>query len=380
MTLLPSTLAQSTLGEKCAVYLDQVADNIPVHLETLRLRVDPILTYLSTTLGPLAQKLPFDIDEQTFALTASLIVCVLTIVAMSWRNILRRSPSYAPASSPHVSDADFSYITPGEVDGRAASPDAGPDIIRLKHRGTNYPLHFEPYSIGESLTVGELRARAANTLGVSSTDYIRLLYKGKLLKDDAQRCREEGIKQNSEIMCVVSDFGPGNPSDVSEDNGRHIQVPAPNPARYSDAEQSSSPPTPRGKTGRKKNNKKKNKTVTPPEPVAPPRPSSSGGSGNPAPPPNIKLIPSRLAQVSALAGWLQEEMIPLVDEYVADPPTDPKKRDFEYKKLSETILAQVMLKADGIEPDGDVTIRNARKALIKDAQAALNKLDTIAKL
>ncbi|KAJ5748252.1 uncharacterized protein N7511_009948 [Penicillium nucicola] len=364
MTLLPSVLAQSTLGEKCAVYLDQVTDNLPVHLETLRLRVDPILTYLSTTLGPLAQKLPFDIDEQTFALSASIVVCVFTIVAMSWRNILRRSPSYAPASSPHVSDADFSYITPGEVDGRAASPDAGPDLIRLKHRGTNYPLHFEPYSIGESLTLGELRARAAKTLGVSSTDYIRLLYKGKLLKDDSQRCREEGIKQNSEIMCVVSDFGPGNPGDVSDDT-----MPNNHPL-----------PRPPWQERKKEEQQEEEQDGHPPEPVAPPRPASSGDPGNPAPPPNIKLIPSRLEQVGALAGWLQQEMIPLVDEYVANPPTDPKKRDFEYKKLSETILAQVMLKADGIEPDGDVTIRNARKALIKDAQAALNKLDTIAKL
>ena len=379
MTLLPSTLAQSTLGEKCAVYLDQVADNLPVHLQTLRLRVDPILTYLTTTLGPVAQKLPFAVDEQTLALFAALIVCLLTVVAMSWRNILRRSPSYAPASSPHVSDADFSYIRPGEMDAPAASPDSEPDVIRLKHRGTNYPLHFEPYSIGESLTVGELRDKAATTLGVSSPDYIRLLYKGKLLKDNTQRCREEGIKQHSEVMCVVSDFGPGSPSDADDDSGRHIPVPAAHPARHSDAEQSSSPPTPRGKSGRKKRNNRK-KPVTPPEPVAPSRPSSSGNSGNPAPPPNIKLIPSRLAQVSALAGWLQQEVVPLVDEYVADPPTDPKKRDFEYKKLSETILAQVMLKADGIEPDGDATIRNARKALIKDAQAALNKLDTIAKL
>ncbi|KAJ6044464.1 hypothetical protein N7460_005819 [Penicillium canescens] len=356
MTLLPSTLAQSTLGEKCAVYLDQVADNLPVHIQTLRLRVDPILTYLSTTLRPVAQKLPFAVDEQTLALFAALIVCLLTVVAMSWRNILRRSPSYAPASSPHVSDADFSYIRPGEIDAPAASPDSEPDVIRLKHRGTNYPLHFEPYSIGESLTVGELRDKAASIMGVSSPDYVRLLYKGKLLKDNTQRCREEGIKQHSEVMCVVSDFGPGSPSDASDDSGRHIPVPAVPPARHSDAEQSSSPPTPRGKSGRKKKNNKK-KPVTPPSPL---------------------LHHGHL--LSALAGWLQQEVVPLVDEYVADPPTDPKKRDFEYKKLSETILAQVMLKADGIEPDGDATIRNARKALIKDAQAALNKLDTIAKL
>jgi hypothetical protein len=64
---------------------------------------------------------------------------------------------------------------------------------------------------------------------------------------------------------------------------------------------------------------------------------------------------------------------------VADPPTDPKKREFEHKKLSETILAQIMLKADGIVPDGNVTIRNARKALIKEAQANLDRLDQVEK-
>lgn len=77
--------------------------------------------------------------------------------------------------------------------------------------------------------------------------------------------------------------------------------------------------------------------------------------------------------------YLRTELLPLCEAYVAHPPTDPKARDFEHKKLSETILAQVILKADGIEPDGDEIARNARKALVKEAQAALNRLDQAAR-
>lgn len=98
----------------------------------------------------------------------------------------------------------------------------------------------------------------------------------------------------------------------------------------------------------------------------------------PPPSPNIKNL-GALEQVSALLGYLKQELVPLCDEYVADPPSDPKKREFEHKKLSETILAQIMLKADGIVPDGDATIRNARKALIKEAQANLDRLDQVGK-
>lgn len=79
-----------------------------------------------------------------------------------------------------------------------------------------------------------------------------------------------------------------------------------------------------------------------------------------------------------MAGWFEQEMKPLCEEYIANPPSDPKKRDYEHKKLSETILAQIQLKADGIEPNGDEVARSARRALIKDTQAVLGELDRIA--
>ncbi|RJE16415.1 BAG domain-containing protein, partial [Aspergillus sclerotialis] len=61
------------------------------------------------------------------------------------------------------------------------------------------------------------------------------------------------------------------------------------------------------------------------------------------------------------------------------PPTDPKARDYEHKRRSETVLAQVILKADGIDPTGDDDARNARRGLIKETQAILSRLDQAAK-
>ncbi|CAG8898214.1 unnamed protein product [Penicillium egyptiacum] len=390
MTLLPPTLAQSTLGEKCAVYIDQVTDILPVHLHSLRHQLDPILTYLSNTpLGPLAKRLPFAPADQPIAIFAAVIVCLFTVV-MSWRNplkMLRRSPSYAPASNPQVSDEDFSYITPSDMADPPAD-DAEPDIIALRHRGTIYPLRFRAYAIDDGvLTIGDLREAAAESTGAGRPDCVRLLYKGKLLKNDARACKSEGLKQHSEVLCVVSEVGAGSPSDGSDD-GQNVPVttsaPAPPPLhRLTSAGDASSPPTPpngKSKSSRKKkrNGKKSPVSSEGPGPSRPPRPTSSGHSGAPALPPNLKSLNTPLEQVTALAGWFEQDMKPLCEEFIANPPSDPKKRDYEHKKLSETILAQIQLKADGIEPNGDETARNARRALIKDTQAVLAELDRVA--
>lgn len=375
MTLLPPALVQSSLGEKCAVYLDQVTDNLPLHLQSLRLRLDPILTYLSSTpLGPLAQKLPLAADDQPLALLAAVIICLFTVAVMSWRNplnFLRRSPSYAPASNPQVNDEHFSYITPGDIVDPPAD-DAEPDIIALRHRGTIYPLHFRAYSIDDGiLTVGDVREEAAKKTDAGFSDRVRLLYKGKLLKDDRRTCKAEGLKQHSEVLCVVSEVGA---SELSDDSGPSITTavpaaPAPTQSRPTSAE-ASSPPTPTGKSKKGRKNKR-NKKTTAPEPVP-----TVDLSSNPAPVPDLKQLRTPLEKISALAGWLKQEMIPRCDQYVADPPSDPKKRDYDYKCLSETILRDVILKTDGIESDGDET-RFARRALIKEAQAALSKLDSL---
>lgn len=415
MTLLPA-LVQSSLGEKCAVYLDQVTD-LPLHLQSLRLRLDRVLTYLSSTpLGPLAQKLPVPADDQLLLLFTVVLVCLCTVAVMSWRNplgFLRRTPSYAPASNPQVTEEDFSYITPGDILDPPVD-ESEPDIIALRCRGTLYPLKFRAYAIDDgALTVGHLREAAAKQLNAQSPDHVRLMYKGRLLKDDEQTCKAQGLKQHSEVLSVVSEVASSQ-LDESGQNLNPTSIPAPNQSRPTSSD-ASSPPTPTGKSKNKRKNKGRKRPTVPepnpqpfnpsinlageqtrtiPEPTTQPfdpirnaagekrrtTPQPVDWSSDPAQPPNLKLIRTPLEQISALAGWLQQEIVPRCYQYMADPPSDPKKRDYEYKRLSETILAQVMLKADGIEPDGNSTAREARRALIKEAQATLNKLDSISKL
>ncbi|KAJ5239306.1 hypothetical protein N7468_003925 [Penicillium chermesinum] len=395
MTLLPSPLAQSTLGEKAALYFDQVTDNLPVFLESLRPRLDPFFTYSATSLRSAARALPFDVDEQTGAVYIAVFLGLITVAVMSWANPLSGFWRRDYSAAPKVNDEDFSYITPNDIvdppynapryESQRYEPqhDGGvdenePDVICLRHRGTIYPLRFRAYAIDDGLlTVGALRQEAAAQTGAGNPDRVRLLYKGNLLKDDSRSCKAEGLKQHSEVLCVVSEVGASTSSDVSDGDAASAR-PGSSSSQVGDPEDEadSAPVKKRNRNRGKKN--KKNKAPPQEAPAFPPRPASTPTpSSTPPPPPNLKQIPTAMEQVSALSGYLQRVLIPMCDDYLANPPTDPKKREYEYRKLSETILAQIMLKADGIEPDGNVDVRNARKALIHEAQSALNRIDQV---
>ncbi|KAL8716833.1 MAG: hypothetical protein Q9225_005874, partial [Loekoesia sp. 1 TL-2023] len=136
----------------------------------------------------------------------------------------RYSPFAATPSQPPptVTEADYHYLGPDDIDPpsqhhndtygfpppRISRTDSSnvPDILVLKHRSTTYPLHFPAYAIADGdVTVGEVRRLAARETKTEDHHRIKLLYKGKILRDDSRPCRDEGLKQNSEIMCVVSE-------------------------------------------------------------------------------------------------------------------------------------------------------------------------------
>ncbi|RAL09933.1 uncharacterized protein BO97DRAFT_373566 [Aspergillus homomorphus CBS 101889] len=399
MSQLLSHISLSSLGETCASYIDHVATSLSPSLQTLHHQLTTTLSSAQAS-SPLRFLTPWPeliaehaASDYTAPVAYTLLACAIAVIVMSsWRpsfNFWRRSPNYTSVQNPpHVTDSDYSYITTDEIVNPLRQPayghqyagadDAEPDTILLKHRKNTYDLHFPAYAINEgALSVGQLRQRAAEVTRTPDPKRIRLLYKGKLLDNDSLPCRAEGLKQQSEVLCVVSEVQPGvsSPSETSE-----AEV---EPARPQD------PPPKRSGKNKKRGNKGKkpakqadspatggaagSTTLAPPAQAA--RPSASPSrSAMPSPAPSLNAFRTPLDQANGLLSYLHRELLPLCEEYFTNPPTDPKARDFEHKKLSETILAQVILKADGIEITNDED-RAARRALVKEAQTLLGKLD-----
>ncbi|KAL8699753.1 MAG: hypothetical protein Q9201_005820 [Fulgogasparrea decipioides] len=342
------------------------------------------------------------------------------------------APSHAP---PTVTEADFSYLGPDDIDPssqlrndsygfpasgphRSTRADSNtPDILVLKHRSTTYPLHFPAYAIADGdVTVGELRRLAARETKTDDHHRIKLLYKGKILRDDSRPCRDEGLKQNSEVMCVVSET-PSFPShqqsssSASEDEmiengivGPRVDVDGTirddRPARTrrkghrggrskrkaptpkDSATYLSAPETPYSTHHDRAHSPARTHSPAPtrptPSPAAPSPPQQS--SQPPPPPPPAK--PGKLTPretLDALASRFHTEFVPQCKTFTSNPPADAKTRDFEYKKLSETILAQIILKLDAVETEGDEGLRAKRKELVRETQAMLATLDSVGK-
>ena len=338
----------------------------------------------------------------------------------SWRSYLngRYSPFGAPAtrSPPTVSEDDYHYLGPEDIVDppraqRAHGPgDAygfpvtsprhpstsslAPDILVLRHRGRTYPLHFPAFAIGEGvLSVGELRRLAAKETDSGDPRRVKLLYKGKQLKDDAIPCREEGLKQNSEIMCVISEgvvFSRNDDESESADEdemasaGVHVDVDGSliNSGRRktkrkghrggaSKKKDRNSPPTSNIQSPRDSNSYLNTDTYASSAPL-PQRPSSALPPQKPS-----YALSTPLDKIEEIASLFYTQFLPQCVAFTSSPPLDTKTRDFEYKKLSESILAQVLLKLDEVDTEGNEGARAKRKALVRETQAALGRLDGV---
>ncbi|PLB33104.1 BAG family molecular chaperone regulator [Aspergillus candidus] len=413
------SLSSSSLGDKYALYLDSLAAHIRPRWQSV---LNQVLTSSSSSLSTLDSYLLFLSESSSLTipiivtiLLASILLIIIIIITMSWHspltNFLRRTPNTnntpyttVPHNPPYISPDDYSYISPDEAGTRyertryaadSASDDDGdnqPDTLLLKHRKNTYELHFPAYAISDgTLTVGQLRKRAAEVTRTRDPNRIVLLYKGEILHKDAVPCCAEGLKQDSEVLCVVSEveMGEGTPSgsdvDVAVGGSKTAGGVANDGAEQQQQQQQQQTRT--RNRNRNKNKKKlakkdkekgkKDTTTVPTEPARPAPTTTTGSSTMPPPSPNLKNYPTARDQVEALRDYLRRELVPPCEAYARSPPTEEKARVFENRKLSETILAQVILKADGIEPSGDAETRTARKALINEAQAALGLLDRV---
>lgn len=90
----------------------------------------------------------------------------------------------------------------------------------------------------------------------------------------------------------------------------------------------------------------------------------------------VKRTP--LEEIDFLTHKFRTELVPQGLEFISNTPADDKKRDVEYRRVSETILTHILLKFDAIETQGDSEARLRRKELVKEVQSFLNDLDKAA--
>ena len=88
----------------------------------------------------------------------------------------------------------------------AASPNRETDVLLLKHKRVAHPVHFPAFSIARGeLRVGEIRSCAAQRLKVHAPRKVKLLHRGRNLRDDSQTAQDAGLAAGAEIMCIVGD-------------------------------------------------------------------------------------------------------------------------------------------------------------------------------
>ncbi|GAW23865.1 hypothetical protein ANO14919_134420 [Xylariales sp. No.14919] len=308
------------------------------------------------------------------------------------------SPFASQASSrdgPHVTDDDFSYITSEDLENslqateRAYSPHSRraprsaiaeeDDVILIKHKSVTYPVHFPAYSISDGkLMVRDVRDRAGLVLDLSNrrSTRLKMLYKGRSLKEQGIPIRDYGVKNNSELLVVVPEgkLSEARLSDEDDSSGSAEEVVV-----------TDSRDGPRGPKKRKnKNGKKKPKNRGPrdttgnlevPGQADDSRRTSPDPSRHPSRVPSPAVPPGALEKLEVIRSHFNSELLPLCTQFARNPPRDAKKREDEHRKITETVMQHVLLKLDEVDTGGDPDIRARRKDLVNYVQDLLKEMD-----
>ena len=315
-------------------------------------------------------------------------------------------------AAPRNLSGHFEYIGPDDelytnhqpsVAGYDPSNDADdPDRIHVSYMGRMIPIEFPAYSINEeTISVGALRKKLAYKLNVDSSK-VRLVYKRRELRQNQYSLKRYGMKQNSEVSAIVTERSTdynrsdslSNSGSDSESSGHAVPPQQRRPRAQSSVRLRSDENIPLAAPRQSGTHLHPNGHVpsashrdslrpAPAERVAARErePSRSRGA-SPAPPTN-NIPPADpntpLGRMQALASTFHTQWLPPATRFLMAPPSDPEVRKKEHLKLSESIMAQIVLKADGIETEGNVDARNTRKNLVTEANRVLKQLDTVMK-
>lgn len=441
----------ASLASNLAIQLESFAANLPLPVQSLVRTVTsasilrsaaqpesptPTIDYIYTLLAKYST-----ISYTTICATLLGIVFVFYKFSMSYYNRGsldegwggRRSPYTASSGRGSIAD-HYEYLTSDSLLSEPRYPhgahrqsvastqgqnDDGPDTLLLRYKHHTYELHFQPYAISDGvLLISDVKQYAAEKLKADPRR-LRLLYKGRPLREDHYTAKAYNLKQHSEIMCVISEVetfngagsdhsGSGDESSVASNTGarrrRANSTSRPRSTQYYEPTQLPSqshqhhsasrpnPPAPSGTRSSKESlrapamEKQSSKQSSNGHPSPPrdrsPNPPLSYQNQNPPPRPtnHAPVDPnSPLGKVNALASSFHTQWLPKCTQFILSPPADPKTRDLEYNKLSESVLAQIVLKADNIEMLGDSEARASRKQLVNEASEVMKRLDAIGK-
>ncbi|XXG99652.1 hypothetical protein Hte_005993 [Hypoxylon texense] len=293
---------------------------------------------------------------------------------------------------PNITDEDFSYITSEDLEnslqppsraydpqGRRPPPGAGvdDDVLLIKHKGVTYPAHFPAYSIGDGkLLVGDVRSRVGVVMDLSDrrTSRLKMLYKGRHVKEENIPIRDYGVKNNSELMVVMPE---GKLSDEDDESSSEEVV-----VTEDGGDQQKS-----RKNKKNKNRKKKKDRVSPRESTTslevPGQREREGRRLSPDPSIHPSRVPSPsvpsgpAAKLETIRSHFDKQLLPLCQQLIDKPPRDRKKLEDEHRKLSETVMQHVVLKLDEVDTGGDPDIRAKRKELVKYVQDILKEIDEL---
>lgn len=395
---------------------------------------------LSSLIEPLLQHLPANVhDTINTALTdhstasyTTVAAVLLSLIFFLARSLMNTYGNYSTGGrtggSPYTSNIDpyarnlsnhFEYIdadhgilqdtqrsSVGKGHPDYDDPDA-PDEIRVRYMATVLPVQFPPYSISEGKAiVGQLRNAVAQWLQTDPRR-VRLVYKKRDLKHDSWPLRKYNIKQNSEVAAIktetVLDYsdreshssgGEDIPVASSQNPRRRPralssirhrssdQVPQP---RIPTASQFLSPDghVPSGTASERQSRgslapesddrayrREPSRTRgTSPRPTSISTPAPSARAADPNTP---------LGKLQTLSDVFHEEWLPRCRHFVANPPSDPQAREKEHRKLSESVMQHVLLKADAIDVDNSEA-RAFRKNLVNEVYDTMRAIDGVAK-
>ena len=93
----------------------------------------------------------------------------------------------------------------------------------------------------------------------------------------------------------------------------------------------------------------------------------------------VKRTP--IEEIDFLTNKFRTELVPQGLEFISNKwaPIDAVKREFDYKRISETILTQILLKSDAVDTEDDPEPRMRRKELIREVQSFLADIDLAAR-